>query len=143
MRGYGSWSALAFAFAILMLGSAPSAACGWGGCGYYGYYGAPSYAYYAPPEPIYSYYAPPVYYAAPVYYAPPAPAHYAPPINVYAPRTYGYGYAGYGNAGYYHSTPYYYGARRAMSLLATIADPMLVPQSTVGAAAMCELASDA
>jgi hypothetical protein len=109
----------AFALAMFALGSTPAAACGWSSCGcgaygYGGYYGAPSYAYFAPPayyaRPAYAYYAPPVYsapppgYAAPIYYAPPVyyagptvasylpPGNYAPP-GYYSPPTFGIPYS--------------------------------------------------
>ena len=68
------------ALAVLTLGTAPAAACGWSccGCGGYSYYAAPAYGYYA--APAYSYYAPRAYgyYAPPVYYAAPAYSYYAP-----------------------------------------------------------------
>ena len=82
----------ALLFATFAVASTPAAACRWGDCDDYGYYGAASY--YAAPGPAYSYYAPPVYYAVPpVYYAPPpiyavpppAAYAYAPPAYAYAP----------------------------------------------------------
>jgi hypothetical protein len=102
----------AFALAMFALGSTPSAACGWGGwggcgcgtSGYGGYYGAPAYAYYAPPvyyaRPTFAYYAP-VVYAPPVYYAGPTVASYAPrsyyaPPGYYSPPTFGVPYSGRG-----------------------------------------------
>jgi len=102
----------AFALAMFALGSTPAAACGWGGgggcgCGAYGYggyYGASSYAYYAPPayyaRPAYAYYAPPVYSAPPAYYAP--PIYYAPPVYYAGPTVASYLPPGnYAPPGYY------------------------------------------
>ena len=102
----------AFALAMFALGSTPAAACGWGGgggCGceaygYGGYYGASSYAYYAPPayyaRPAYAYYAPPVYSAPPAYYAP--PIYYAPPVYYAGPTVASYLPPGnYAPPGYY------------------------------------------
>src|SRR5262245_28159917 len=83
------WSMLAFAIAAL--GSTPAAAC-WGGCGYYGYYGAPSYAYYNPGYRYASLYGYRYGYGYRDYYG----ASY-----------YGYGAGrGYVTAGYYYGRPY-------------------------------------
>ena len=101
MRGRILAGSSALFVAMFALGTTPAAACdwwwGWGGCDRgcgYGYYGAPAYAYYAPP----AYYAIPQVYGPPVYYSPPlyGPGNYRP-------------YAGgnYGGPRYAATAPYY------------------------------------
>jgi hypothetical protein len=79
--------------ATFWLGAGPAAACGWNGCGPYGYYAAPP---------------------APVYYVPPPRIYIGLPIFAYPPPTFGY-YSGprYYRGGYYGGPRrHFYGAWR-------------------------------